>query len=188
MTFTKDKDGKKIVKIYVQETPDGRRISEGIDLDKKYKVIYKNSKTKRKLLQEVHGNYLLSGLSQIRSVMDFVSENYPNNEFELNQQRDCFVGLVETWGRQGLGLRITHPFSTKESKRLVKQKDPQIMKLIFGVFGSHLSKEIKKTGKEFNTIEILDYIPTKKQMEEMNIPKHRQSSCMTYGVNKYSYS
>ena len=100
MTFTKDKDGKKIVKIYVQETPDGRRISEGIDLDKKYKVIYKNSKTKRKLLQEVHGNYLLSGLSQIRSVMDFVSENYPNNEFELNQQRDWVLYLVKLFDCQ----------------------------------------------------------------------------------------
>lgn len=188
MTFTKDKDGTKTVNIYVQETPDGRRSSEGIYLDKKYKVIYKNSKTKRKLIQEVHGHYLLSGMSQCRSILNYVSENYPNNKFELKQQMDFFLGLVETWGRQGLGLRTTHPMITKETKRLVKKQDILMTKIIFGMFGIRLSKEIQRSGKDLNTIEILDYLPTKKECEEMNVPKERLTDVLSYGMNQYSYS
>ena len=165
-----------------------------IYLNKEYTIIYKSDKKpKRKLIRKIDGLNLLMGIDNFESIFSQLVKNNPTNKLEdlKRHHRETTMGLVETWGRQKLGLKIQHPMVNKEMNRGVKKEKLEFMTLIYGYFGYKFSYENQKSeDKHFSTIELLEYIPTDERIKgyDPQPSKEQIESIKKYGCNTWSFS
>ena len=68
------------------------------------------------------------------------------------------------------------------------EEETHLKKLEGDLFNGTISAEIKRSNKDLRTIEILDYFPSNKDCEIMNVPKEKLKDVMMYGSFQYSYS
>jgi len=98
--------------------------TEGIYLNKNYTLIYRcDRKPKRIVKKTVPGSFLIIGLMRFQHLVNDVKEQYPDlseKEFLELSNKVC-LGIVETWGRLSLGIKVSNEFVSKEDKRVIKK-------------------------------------------------------------------
>jgi hypothetical protein len=189
-------DPNKVGFVECEDSPEGiRSVRHCIYLDKVYTLVYRSDKRKnKKIVKKFTGTQLLIFMEnfqrQYESWCDLGSDRMESHD----QFKQLSLGLLETWGRQKLGLSVTNPYMTKDWRKDVKKGDRKVMNQIFGYFGLKLSQENLENGvhedKGFTTIEVLDRQVTEEDTKNFSrrLTKEESESMKLYGVNTWSFS